>query len=153
MQAILGPQWNATANAEWTLEQSTADLVADPNDPFAWFNVGTAHLTLGHAPEAIVAFERAISIGLPWRFLWYQFGPLEAYLRVERYQDAIALGERILDGSRGVEEVYYYLGQAYAALGDVQRAAGNYQQALARNAHYTEAAIALSMLNVSTAGQ
>ncbi len=153
VQAILGPQWNATANAEWTLQQSTADLVADPNDPFAWFNVGTAHLTLGHAPEAVAAFERAMSIGLPWRFLWYQFGPLEAYLRVGRYQDAIALGGRILDSSRGVEEVYYYLGQAYAALGDVQRAAGNYQQALARNAHYTEAAIALSRLNVSAPGQ
>ena len=38
---------------------------------------------------AASAFDEARRIGLPYRMLWYQFGPFEAYLRVGRYQDVI----------------------------------------------------------------
>lgn len=153
VQAILGPQWNATANAEWTLAQAQQELALDPEDAFARFNLGSALLALGRPAEATVAFEQARELGLPWRYLWYHFGPFEAYLQAGRYQDVLALGEEVLNTTRGVEEVYYYMGQAYAALGDVQRAAAHYQQALARNAHFIEAGLALSRLANGAAGQ
>ncbi len=95
----------------------------DPADAFAQFNLGTALLTLGRAEEAIAAFERALATGLPWRYLWYQFGPFEAYLLAGQYDRVIALGEDVLATTQDAEEIYYFLGQAYAALGDSARAA------------------------------
>jgi len=151
VQAVLGPQWNATYNAEWTLEQAQREIAQDSGNAFALFNLGSALLTLGHPGDAVLAFERALDIGLPWRFLWYQFGPFEAYLQVGRYRDVIALGERVLDTTQNVEEVYYYMGLAYAALGDVTQAAAHFQRALARNAQFTEAELALSRLGGDTA--
>ena len=148
IQAILGPHWNATENARLALDEAQAELARDPGDAFSRFNLGTALLTLGRADEAIVAFETALgSGGLPWRYLWYQFGPFEAYLQAGRYNQVIALGEDVLGTTQGVEEIYYFLGQAYAALGDPARATANFQAALTRNAHYLEAELALGRVS------
>lgn len=151
VRALLGPQWNATYNAEWTLSQAEQELARDVENAFAWFNLGTAMLALGRASEAAVAFERAQALRLPWRFLWYQFGPFEAYLQLGRYDDVIALGQRVLNTTRGVEEVYYYLGRAYAGLGEFEQAAAHYERALARNEGFVEAQIALSRLDADAA--
>lgn len=146
IQVILGPHWNATENARLALDEAQAEIGRDPADAFALFNLGTALLTLGRAEEAITAFERALATGLPWRYLWYQFGPFEAYLLAGRYDRVIALGEDVLATTRNAEEIYFFLGQAYAALGDSARAAANYQAALTRNPHYIEADLALGRL-------
>jgi tetratricopeptide (TPR) repeat protein len=151
IEAILGPHWNATSNAQMTLLQAEAEIQIDPENAFALFNLGTSLLTLGQASDAVIAFERAQEIGLPWRYLWYQFGPFEAYLATGRFHETIALGERVLNTTHGVEEVYYYMGLAYAGLGDVANARRYYQDALARNNHFIEAEAALSRLPVDTA--
>lgn len=147
IQVILGPHWNATENAVLALDEAMAELARDPGDAFSRFNLGTALLTLGRAEEAITAFEAAMGGGLPWRYLWYQFGPFEAYLLAGRYDQVIALGEDVLRTTQGVEEVYYYLGQAYAALGDPARATANFQAALTRNPHFLEAELALGRVS------
>lgn len=146
VQALLGPHWNATSNAELALIQAETALRANAEDAYAAFNLGTALLTLGQAETAVMAFERAQELGLPRRFLWYQFGPFEAYLRTGRYREALALGESILRTTTHVEEVYYYMGQAHATLGNPQSAIAAYQQALARNSGYVEAQLALDWL-------
>ncbi|MFC1959985.1 tetratricopeptide repeat protein [Chloroflexota bacterium] len=143
IRQILGPQWNATANAAQALARAEQEIERNPDNAYAMFNLGTALLTLGRAEEAITAFERALDLGLPWRYLWYQFGPLQAYLQAERYENVIGLAEEILNTTRSVEEVYFYMGQAYTALGDSQRAATSFQRALAANPNYTEASLAL----------
>ena len=152
VQALLGPHWNATQNAELALTRAEAALRQNPEDAYAAFNLGSALLTLGQAETAVLAFERAQELGLPWRYLWYQFGPFEAYLRTGRYREALALGEDVLRTTNDVEEVYYYMGQAYATLGEPQRAIASYQQALAHNTHFVEAQLALDWL-VSIAAQ
>lgn len=146
VQALLGPHWNATESAELALAHAEAALRADPEDAYAAFNLGTALLTLGQAETAVLAFDRAMALGLPRRFLWYQFGPFEAYLRTGRYRETLALAEDVLRTTRDAEEIYYYMGQAHATLGDPQRAITSYQQALTRNAHYVEAQMALDWL-------
>ena len=129
------------------LDEAQAALARDPNDVFARFNLGTALLTLGRADEAIAAFETALGNGgLPWRYLWYQFGPFKC-LQAGRYDRVIALGEDVLRTTQGAEEIYYFMGQAYAALGDPVRATANFQAALTRNAHYLEAELALGRVS------
>ncbi|MGQ9889546.1 MAG: tetratricopeptide repeat protein [Aggregatilineales bacterium] len=146
VQAALGDHWDAAANAEWTLAQAQAEIAADPDDAFALFNAGTALVTLERYAEAAPLFDRALEIGLPWRMLWYQYGPFEAYLRTGRYDGALALVERVLRTTPGVEEMYYYAGRAYEGLGNVERAAANYRAALWRNRYYAEAEAALAAL-------
>jgi tetratricopeptide (TPR) repeat protein len=133
-------------------EQETAD---DPNDVFAWFNLGTALTRMGgltgesqYYQGGAQAFDRAREIGLPPRMLWYQFQPYLAYLRMDRYQDVIALADATLEtqGGRNVEETFWYKGHALAYLGDIQGAITNYRQALTVNENFYPAQWSLDSL-------
>ncbi len=145
VQEVLGEHWDASYNAEHTLALAQNDL-ENYNDSFTYFNIGSALLALGRYEEAAAAFDQTLALGLPPRFLWYQFGPFEAYLQVGRYEDVIALARDVIASTPGVEEVYYYAARAYEALGDTQRAIANYEVAVFRNANFTEAAGALARL-------
>ncbi|MFO7322735.1 MAG: C39 family peptidase [Chloroflexota bacterium] len=146
LEALLGPNhWDPKKNAEWTLAQAESELAEAP-DSYAAFNRGSALVALGRYEEAAEAFDQARSVGLPWRFLWYQFGPFEAYLRTGRYDDVLTLVRSVLDATPGVEEVYYYAALAYAAQGDLARAEANLEVALQRNINLQAAKNALDTL-------
>lgn len=152
LRAILGDHWDATYNAEQTLAMAEADLNGIYNDSFSVFNKASALLALGRLDEAVAEFDRALGLGLPPRFLWYLFGPFEAYLQVGRYDDVLDLSARVIASTPGVEEVYYYAGRAYEALGDLTRAAANYEVAIFRNANYAEAVDALARVRAAAGG-
>jgi tetratricopeptide (TPR) repeat protein len=139
VQAILGDQWDVQANAVWTLAQSTVEIGTPIEDGFTWFNIGSSLLTLNRNDEAADAFDQAQAEGLPWRMLWYQYGPLEAYLRVGRNADVLAVAQNVLYTTPGVEEIYYYMGLAWEASGDLQRAEGYLESAVWRNEYFTGA--------------
>jgi tetratricopeptide (TPR) repeat protein len=102
---------------------------------------------LGRYEEAAAAFDQAIAKRLPFRMLWYQFGPFEAYFNVGRYTDVLALAENNLaTGADLVEETHYWMGRVYEAQGDTAQAAAAYQQALANNPLYSAAREALDRL-------
>lgn len=150
--ALLGPDADVNANAIHALEVARQEAVANPQDPFAWFNMGTSYVLLGMYPEAAVAYDQSRNVGggLPWRMLWYQFGMFEAYYQVGRYDDMLALVHTNLgttpEGEHPIEETYYYAGLARAALGETDRAILNYQQALLINPNFTPAREALAAL-------
>jgi tetratricopeptide (TPR) repeat protein len=146
VQAALGPHWDTAYNLEWSLQLSEEELAGDNPDSFTLFNMGSSLVGLGRYEEASAAFDQARAIGLPWRMLWYQFGPFEAYLAVERYDDVLTLAREVIAGTPGVEEVYYYAARAYEATGDLIRAEANYEVAVWRNRYYTEASEALAQL-------
>jgi tetratricopeptide (TPR) repeat protein len=139
LQALMGDQWDAEYNAEWALAQAEAEVNgANPNS-FAAFNMGSSLVLLGRYEEAAAAYDRARAIGLPWRMMWYQFGPFEAYLQVGRYDDVIQLARQVIEGTPGVEESYYYIARAYRAQGDLQRAEANLEVAVLRNPNFIAA--------------
>lgn len=146
LQAALGEHWDATFNWEWSLQLSEEELAGDAPDTFSLFNKGTSLVGLGRYEEAAEAFDQARAIGLPWRMMWYQFGPFEAYLALERYDDVLTLAREVIAGTPGVEEVYYYAARAYEAQGDLLRAEANYEVAVFRNSFYSEASQALARL-------
>lgn len=143
LRQILGQHWDIIANAEWTLEQAQADWEF-LRDSFSLFNVGSALTVLGRYEEAAEAFDQARELGLTRRMLWYRFEIFEAYLQMGRYDDVIALVYQVLEGTRGVDEMYYYIGRAYEGKGDLERARSNYSAAVYRNPHYIEAQAALA---------
>ena len=153
VQALLGPDYLDPA-AMWqnAARQAQADVDADPQNAYAWFNLGTNLTQLGqltggaeYYENAAAAFDQARLIGLPRRMLWYQFQPYVAYLRVGRYQDVLTLASatEISEGGRNVEETAFYRGLAYLALGDETQADGAFREALQLNPHFALAQQAL----------
>ena len=130
-----------------------ADIARNSEDPFAWFNLGSALVRLAQETgehrfngDAVAAFDHARQLGLPWRMLWYQFTPYEAYLAAGRNEDVLVLAEATLSSTGGqfVEETHYYYGMALAAIGDSDRATSSLQQALLVNPFYSVAENALA---------
>jgi peptidase C39-like protein/tetratricopeptide repeat protein len=125
------------------LAVAQAETAAHPEDRYAWFNMGTNYVELGQYLQAAEAYDRARMLNLPWRMLWYQFGPFEAYLQVGRYQDVIDLANANLKVANNLEESYYYRALAHRALGDEAAARQDLETALQYNPHYDRAAAAL----------
>jgi hypothetical protein len=133
-------------------EQAQRDIAQNGDNAFAWFNLGSSLIQLGQltgepafSDNAAAAYDQARTLGLPWRMLWYQFGPYEAYLANGRTDDIFTLTEAMFGSSGGqnVEETYYYRGQAKLALGDTAGATADFQTALQLNPNYIAAQTAL----------
>lgn len=146
IQQLLGDALNDEAMWAASLARAQADAARSPDNAFYWFNLGSTYNALGRYAEAATAFDEARAIGLPWRMLWYQFGPYEAYYRVGRYDDVLLLTQTTLQDRPYFEESYYYLGLTQAALGDAASARENLQKAHALNPNFAPAEKALAEL-------
>jgi hypothetical protein len=147
---LLGDNAEQRQNTLNALEAARAEAIADSQDPFAWFNMGTNFVALGMYPEAATAYDQSRNVGggLPWRMLWYEFGPYEAYIAVGRYDDVIEL-TRVTENDGGgqfVEETFYYRGLAREKQGDLERAVQNYNTALQFNPNFKPAREAVDRL-------
>ena len=144
VMAILGADADAATARPRGLAQAQAAVEAQPQDAFAWFNLGSDLTALEQFAPAAAAYDRARQVGLPWRMLWYQFGPFAAYFEVGRYQEVLALTEATLKTTTDVEELYYWRGRALAALGDGEGARQAFARAVALNPGYAAAAAELA---------
>lgn len=149
VEAILGERADERVMYERALAQAQAEAAADPRDKFAWFNIGTNLLALGDSAGAADAFDEARALKLPWRMMWYQFGPYVAYFKQGRYADVIALANATLRRVRNLEESLYWRGRALAAIGNVKAARADFQAALRFNPHYAAAREALDAMGMS----
>jgi len=121
------------------VSQAQTNISEEPQNAFAWFNLGSSLTRLGHINDdsslingAVAAFDQARILGLPPRMLWYQFELYEAYLAAGRIEDVLTLTTAVLEnaGGRDVEETYLYRGHALLAQGDLNGARSDYQRAL-----------------------
>jgi hypothetical protein len=60
LMALLGSDADTQQNWANALAEARAEAVANPNDPFAWFNMGTSFVGLGMDAEAAVVPVRAV---------------------------------------------------------------------------------------------
>jgi tetratricopeptide (TPR) repeat protein len=145
LAAILGPDGDLNYNAHHALSVARTEASAHPNNQYAWFNVGSSYTSLGQYKEAAYAFDQASSVGsgLPFRILWYQFTPYEAYYNVGNYSQVIALTQT---SSPFVEETFYWRGLAEAAEGKTPQAVEDFHRALKFNPNFTLAADKLAQV-------
>jgi tetratricopeptide (TPR) repeat protein len=143
---IVGEEMDDTVMWQNALREVREETAVSPDNAFLWFNLGTIYNALGQYEEAATAFDQARAIGLPWRMLWYQFGPYEAYYQVGRYEDVLLLTDTTLKDRPYFEESFYYKGLAHAALGETNEARDNLEKAARFNPNYEPAAIALAEL-------
>ncbi len=139
LAAILGPHADLTYNAQYALSVARAEASAKPNNPFAWFNMGSSFALLGRYKDAATVFDQAWSVGggLPFRMLWYQFTPYEAYYNVGNYANVMALAQTTLQTTAYVEETFYWRGMAEAALGKTNQAIEDFKRALIFNPNFS----------------
>lgn len=143
LSALLGETVERENTYRSALSVARSEIEADPEDRYAWFNAGTNLVGLGQHEDAAAAYDRARVLQLPWRMLWYQFGPFEAYLNADRYQDVIDLASANLKAASNLEESYYYRALARRALGDEAGARQDLESALRYNPLYAGAQEAL----------
>lgn len=144
VENIIGENLDDTIMWENNLRTAQRDAVKDPENAFYWFNLGTVYNALGQYEQAASAFDQARSIGLPWRMMWYQFGPYEAYYQIGRYEDVILLADVTLADRPYFEESFYYRGLANAALGNQAEAEKDWVASNNFNPNYQPAAMILS---------
>jgi tetratricopeptide (TPR) repeat protein len=117
VRAIVGNEMDDTTMYANSATRSRAEIEANPKDAFAYFNLGTSLNGLMQYKEAAAAFDQARVLGLPWRMMWYQFGPYIAYLQTGRDDEVISLADATLHVVDNLEESHYYKGMALRALG------------------------------------
>ena len=147
VNALMGDTLDQSVMWQQSLNRAQFDATQNPNNAFYWFNLGTSYNALGEYEKAAVAFDQALAIGLPWRMLWYQFGPYEAYYHTGRFEDIVLLAETTLKDRPYFEESFFYLGMALAALGNNASARDNLEKAAAFNPNFTKATDALGDLS------
>ncbi len=143
VRAIVGEAMDDRVMFSNALVRAQNEMAANAQDAFAQFNYGSSLLGLKRYKEAAAAYDRARVTGLPWRMLWYQFGPYEAYLQAERYQEVITLADALLKTSYDLEESHYYRGLALQAMGRKEEARREFETALSYNKNYRDALLAL----------
>jgi tetratricopeptide (TPR) repeat protein len=144
--SILGERADPQRMVQNALATAQAEVSANPQDKFAWFNLGSSLVASGDAAGAVQAFDTARSLGLPWRMLWYQFGPYEAYFANGQYEEVVGLTTATLQGADNLEESYYWRGRAQAELGQTEAARADFQKAVSLNSSFAPAHHALAEL-------
>lgn len=142
VQSILRLDWQWESNVSRARKESES-LPEGSMDKYDLFNLGTNRLLEGDYLLAAEAYDKALEYEFPHYFLWYQFGPLEAYLNLGRYEKVLSLANDLLQEAGPVEEAYYYQGLVYEARGQIDEAESFYRQAMEANGRFVEAREAL----------
>ncbi len=125
---------------------------------FAWFNLGSSQVGLADYAAAAQSYDKAFELYQtlpedlrPYRLMWYQVGPYQAYYNSARYQDVINLANTTFTwASKPVlEESYYWRGMAYQALGKTSLAIADFEKAAVLNPNYAPPRSELERLGVA----
>jgi len=146
VRAILGAGWEDEAMYQQAIASARKE-VEERGDNYAWFNLGDDYLAVKEYRQAADAYGRALEMGFPSHFLWYHYGPLEAYNALGEYQKVLALSGEVLAQAPDIEEVRYQRGLAYLGLGEVEKAKAELELAVRYNPNYVLAVRALASLS------
>jgi len=144
LQSLLGADWDPDANRQRALDEALAATQVDPNDAYAWFNLGSDQVYFERYDEAARAYDKSREIGLPLRMFRYQFGPFWAYFHADRIEDLLVL----TDYARGItdmsEEAWLWYGWGLYRQNDFKGAKAAWEKALSiNNSPYADAHNAL----------
>ena len=160
--ALLGPLADdeQASRRALSIAQSEAKTLTDIDRFFAWFNVGTSHVSLFEYADAAIAYDYAFNLyadlGVndsvrPYRMMWYQTGPYKAYYYTNRFADVINLADTTLNGTIAepvLEESLYWRAQAYYMAGKTDLAIRDYRAALKVHPKWLPATQALQDLGI-----
>jgi hypothetical protein len=147
IEQIVGADTDRQANLQRTLALFSDLAAQHPDDAYYRFSIGTSFFELGNYTEAVAAYEKAVSLGLPPKMLWYQFWPVAAYNEVGKHQQALDLAMAQIEDARTFGEMRFERGRAFEALGNRTAALAEYRQALVDDANLQNARDAIAQLS------
>lgn len=143
VKSLLGEAWDPDVNRQQALELAQSQTTDDPNNAYAWFNLGSNLVYFERYNEAAQAYDKARQAGLPQRMLRYQFGPFFAYFFSGRNDDLLTISEYALQRTPNSEEALLWRGWGRYRAGDYLQAIEDFQAALEENPFYQDARYAL----------
>lgn len=124
---------NAWKKAKVNLQRK---LLQNPNDSLTRFNLSVAYYNLGEYTLSVEEFEKAEN-NIPFRTLWYQIEPIEAYFKLGNYDKVFLITDRILNNqNRAFSELYLIRGEAYLKLGSIEKAKEEFDKAVFYNSNF-----------------
>lgn len=120
VKSIIGPNWDEKTMFQNSVNRNQKDTQTNPNDMYAWFNLGNSYYALGEYSQAKDAFEKSQAIGWPHRLLWYFTQPVQNYNKLGLYQKAIDTANIGMWFNDNYAEMHYEKAYAYKQLGDTQ---------------------------------
>ena len=149
VKSIVGQDWELDSNRQHALEIAQAETQTEPDNAFAWFNLGTNLTYFERYIEATDAYDKARQLGLPQRMLRYQFGPFIAYFHTGQIDDLLTLTNYALKITKNAEEALLWHGWAMYRTGKKNLAMQDFAQALANNPTYQDAQYALDFVQAN----
>lgn len=149
IKSLLGPDWDADYNRQRSLEMSQAATESNPQDGFAWFNLGSNLVYFERYDEAAQAFDRSREDELPLRMFRYQFSPFIAYFQSNRIDDLLVLADYALGITDKSEEAWLWKGWGLYRKGDYDGAIAAWRKALDIHPGYSDALYALSFVGAA----
>jgi hypothetical protein len=132
-EAILGEELDEKVAFRNALEKALAEEKADPSNPYPVFNQSINNYYLGNYIASIKDYER-ISSQLPFRMLWYQIQPIQAYKENKDFQKVFGLTDQILNNhNRAFSELYVIRGEIYQQQNNLPAAKAEYEKAVLYN--------------------
>jgi len=148
VKSILGTNWDPDQNRQNALLIAQAAITADPNDKFAWFDLGSTLVYLERYQEAAQAFDKAFTIGLPLRMTRYQFQPFFAYYNAGRIDYLLQITENTYKSISGEysEEALLWHGYGLLSQGNTTGALADWYKALKVHPNYCDAETAINTI-------
>jgi len=155
--AMLGSQMDEAYNKQYAAQKASDEIstLTGRDLYFAWFNRGSSLAAMQDYAGASDAFDQAFAVypsipqkSRPWRMLWYQTGPYQAYYDTGRYQDVINLATETLNtmSEPVLEESYYWRALAKESAGDKKGAVDDLQRSLKYHPGFEQSLSTLQLL-------
>jgi len=145
-EKLLGEELDEKLAWQHAKERAESEVLKDPSDLRAKYNVVTALYYLGDYQGTVREFEK-IEDSLTRRKLWYQMEPIDAYFKLGNYARVTTLADGIInDNNKSVSELYYLKGKIYESEGKVAEARAEYEKAVYYHKHFEPAKEALARL-------
>jgi hypothetical protein len=130
---ILGEDVDMIASWKKAEANSRKELASNPKDIYARFNLSVALYHTGDFQNSVLEFE-AVEDRLPFRTLWYQIEPIQAYFELGDYQRVFSLTDKIFNNqNRAFSELYMLRGEIYNKEGDFETAKSEFEKAVFYN--------------------
>ncbi len=145
-QAILATDFDKQLAWERAVKNAEKELAKNPQDTYSRFNLSVALYNTKDYQKSVIEFEK-VENQLPFRTLWYQIEPIQAYYEIGDYHRVFAITDQILNNqNRAFSELYIIRGKIYQKQGEIDSAKHEFEKAVLYNSNLKEAKEALNSL-------
>jgi tetratricopeptide (TPR) repeat protein len=139
VETILGENVDERTAWKHAADRARRELEMDNATLYDRFNLAVALFHLGEYEKSVSEFEQ-VETNLPFRTLWYQIEPIQAYYELGNYQRVFEMTDAIFDRqNRAFSELYVIRGDSYQQLGRFEDARREYERAVFYNQHLLDA--------------